>query len=233
MPKYFSDEELSEAQVEEIAEALEEALDTGVMPAEWFNYIPAPKFRGYGGTPRALTAADQVTEQAVRALRDRRSDSGGIVGMVTSLIGRVQANRPVSDWELEFHKVTALLIEAMVELGGVRLLLRYDGGHDEGFAWLEHCELADGTRLDSTQLQARIEQTQAFARIRTLMPDIPLEELLEIEACTFWIGLLLGEGFGTGSYFIYGSAVLDLATGEVKDVPQPDPVTRNFTLAGV
>jgi hypothetical protein len=55
MPKFFSDEQLTEGQVRELGEALDEAMDTGVFPAGWFQYLPADEYRGSGRQLRVAT----------------------------------------------------------------------------------------------------------------------------------------------------------------------------------
>jgi hypothetical protein len=132
----------------------------------------------------------------------------------------------------------AMIAASMRELGVSRACCRYDGGNDEGFAWLDHVELADGSRLNAETLSERLAQTALYDRL--ISADLthgrtPTKPQLMNGICeTFAIetaALLLGQGFGTGPYYLYGAFTVDLTTRAITDDHNAEPVTGNINLA--
>jgi hypothetical protein len=126
------------------------------------------------------------------------------------------------------------------DAGVVQFRVRYDGGHDEGFAHADCGRTADGVvcsidklvadlstpdRID--ELQAAFGATASAAYYTQLAPgELPRHALdgLADEA----VGCLLGQGYGTGEYSMYGAVVIDLTTGRLIDepsAPRPPDVT--------
>jgi hypothetical protein len=131
----------------------------------------------------------------------------------------------------------AAAVYAMLRsIGLMQFEVRYDGGHDEGFAHADGGRTADGMRrpIDaiiadlSTQenvntLRMALGQTLAEQRHRSvneyyakLSPEklfkLVLDDLSdEMAAC------LLGQGYGTGEYSMYGAFTADLSSGTLSD----------------
>jgi len=49
--------------------------------------------------------------------------------------------------------------------------------------------------------------------------------------CEEWAEMLLGRGYGTGEYSMYGAFTVDLDTCTVTDDSNADPVVQNITIA--
>ncbi|MDU1690566.1 MAG: hypothetical protein E6848_13260, partial [Bradyrhizobium sp.] len=64
---------------------------------------------------------------------------------------------------------------------------------------------------------------QKLAELRDVVSDQLVEE---------WAMLLLGRGFGTGEYCMYGAFWVDLEACTIIDDGNADPVVKNITIAG-
>ena len=112
---------------------------------------------------------------------------------------------------------------------GRQVVCSYDGGNDEGWAWFRSLKTADGSR-DKAQLLAALSQTGLVAALRTAgllyesdrhprTDEQHLEELLE-RLAEEWGVMLLGNGFGTGPFQMYGAFTVDLEKLTIEDDPQ-------------
>src|SRR5262245_6071452 len=72
-------------------------------------------------------------------------------------------NDPSKKWP---HQFLAIVVRALQEIGGQRAYCRYDGGHDEGFAWLDSIELRDGARIDTDEVVQQLYDNQVHHRLR-------------------------------------------------------------------
>ncbi len=145
-------------------------------------------------------------------------------------------------------QVAAAIHAALVARGVTRFRLTYDGGHDEGFAHADAVWFGDGDRRSAGDVAdewagdtalsavldtaARHRHAEMAARYTWMAnqayspgEDTPrqivhaaLDELAQAVA-----GSLLGDGFGTGEYSIYGACVDDLHTNAVIDEPSASP----------
>jgi hypothetical protein len=68
-------------------------------------------------------------------------------------------SEPYNDDELENPQETRALHLALKASGVAKVYCRYDGGNDEGFAWVDHAELGSGERLDTAALAKRRSPT--------------------------------------------------------------------------
>lgn len=131
----------------------------------------------------------------------------------------------------------ALIYRAVVDAGGQRFRVRYDGGHDEGFAHADAVWFGDGSEAQSVvDLSRRWASSPLVERIGTAVRErhpndfhhttyafrpAP-EQWVDLAFCELAeavVSALLGDGYGTGEYSLYGACVLDLATGEITDDP--------------
>ena len=130
--------------------------------------------------------------------------------------------------------VLTAFLPAMKDAGVRRCHLSYDGGSDEGFGTLERCEDADGNDMTIETLLANtafIERLTHFVMpafddnrhpvMRRSPPDAPklIEDYLAFELPVILVSLLVGRGYGTGEYELYGRAVADLDTMTITDYP--------------
>jgi hypothetical protein len=106
---------------------------------------------------------------------------------------------------------------------GVRqILLRYDGGSDEGFTHFEALEMADGSRLTRQDPMARdviratLETTGDLADLDGLEKYGYLD-ILDDAAVAF-----LGPGYGTGPYEMFGAITIDCEGCTITDEKDPN-----------
>ena len=129
--------------------------------------------------------------------------------------------------------------------GVVRFRVRYDGGHDEGFAHADAVWTADGYGRPIEQLFAEVSAATAddvrtalmagavpasparADRYAKLTPDELLRRAVD-DLADGMVSCLLGNGYGTGEYSMYGELTLDLTTDTLTDEPgaqRPPDVT--------
>lgn len=140
----------------------------------------------------------------------------------------------------------AAAYELLRASGIVRFRVRYDGGHDEGFAHADAGWSADGYGRPIEQIIADVSGSVLAEAVRAafragsvraspamaeyyakLTPDELLRRAIdgladEMASC------LLGSGYGTGEYSMYGELTADLTTGTLTDepsAPRPPDVT--------
>jgi hypothetical protein len=134
--------------------------------------------------------------------------------------------------------VLALIVSALREIGVRRVYCRYDGGGDEGFAWLDHAETQSGERLAPTLLARRLGKTSLLRRgidaglwpRRRVMRAQQLRDIADMQFADECAARLLGGGFGTGEMLLYGALTVDLDTCTIADDRDASPVTRHFTI---
>jgi hypothetical protein len=103
----------------------------------------------------------------------------------------------------------------------------YDGGNDEGFAWFGSLETPEGKlsldelcgRLVGTGLTDRLQEAGWLQRSsdHSRGETQVLREVLEYSLPEEWAALLLGEGFGTGPFSMYGAFTADLEALTIQD----------------
>src|SRR5262245_791272 len=128
---------------------------------------------------------------------------------------------------------------ALKAVGVAKVYCRYDGGNDEGFAWVDHVELQTGERLDTAALAKRLIEN-GFPVLKRApwqkdWPDEPLvQQMLDLCLAVHCAAALLGgRGFGTGNYSMYGAFVADLVAETITDDPMAVPVVRDIEIEGV
>jgi hypothetical protein len=134
--------------------------------------------------------------------------------------------------------IAKLTLDAMRALAATRFRVRYDGGYDEGFSHPDAVGTADGL-LDAQafadeKLASEAFSSQVRASAQAQQPPgvwgggsgsdwyrqasdqqvarSALDELAHALATR-----LLGDGFGTGEYQLYGAFTADLRSGEITD----------------
>jgi hypothetical protein len=184
-----------------------------------FRYLPPPEF---GGPPNPVRVAVRpVTADA---------DSGPV--SLRDLYDRAESCKQGSGAEV----VSATLAASMAALGAVRTYCRYDGGNDEGFAYFDHCVFKDESVRDAHRVARDLIATNAalFANVRQVLDEFisgfpgtglleDARELLDMVVASEWAVQLLGNGYGTGQYTMYGAFWVDLHTGLVTDDPGAQP----------
>jgi len=150
--------------------------------------------------------------------------------------------RAKREWEQRWERIRSIVIPALQQIGGRRIYCRYDGGNDEGFAWFDSLELQDGRRIDPDAVAQRLHEAKVDARLlaagveptSSRSSDNPvaqaLKEFVEL-LCEDWATLLLGRGFGTGEYSMFGAFTVDLATRTITDDPGAEAVVQNIRIS--
>jgi hypothetical protein len=138
-------------------------------------------------------------------------------------------------------RLYAIMIPALRAMGATRALCRYDGGNDEGFSWLERVELRDGTLLNADALAQKLLDLQIHEKIYTAGiltreafggdQKFQLKAIADDWLCAVWATLLLGSGFGTGEYAMFGAFSVDLDTCLITDDPKADPIVEHIAIA--
>jgi hypothetical protein len=130
----------------------------------------------------------------------------------------------------ELTSVAQTSLEALLALGATQFRVRYDGGFDEGFAHSEYVILGERHRR-ATDVADKLAKTEFVTRVRSaaahrkyglfaadladkLVARYAIDELAHELASK-----LLGEGYGTGEYQLYGAFTAELQTGEINDDP--------------
>ncbi|MEM1266215.1 MAG: hypothetical protein AAGI50_09395 [Pseudomonadota bacterium] len=121
------------------------------------------------------------------------------------------------------RQVLETVVPALKAAGLRTCWIVYHGGHDEGFAELHAMADADGQEI---ALDALLEDTDLLAALWHAAPAHTMGTigekarlLLEHEVPVLLASLLLGAGYGTGEYELYGRARLDLEAMTVTDDP--------------
>jgi hypothetical protein len=197
---------------------------------DYFHYLPAPDI---GGAPEPVRFSDQPP---LVAPEPAAAPAAPRPGLLDRLLGRPQTTSPPvvrptwqqqrAEQQRRGQHVLALLVVALREIGARRVYCRYDGGNDEGFSWLDHVEMRDGDRLAARAVAEALVQTPIMARLtsaglgREMDDRLPLDQLLDLTnyvLASECAALLLGNGFGTGPYYLYGAFTMDLDTCTIAD----------------
>ncbi len=133
----------------------------------------------------------------------------------------------------EDRELLGAFLPAMKAAGVSRCLVSYDGGSDEGFGKIERCEAADGSAITPETLIADPEFIEMVEPVVTSLPppvfrpegeqqDVTAlaRDTLEFELPVVLASILLGRGYGTGEYELYGRAFVDLETMTITDDPK-------------
>ncbi|WP_284421412.1 MULTISPECIES: hypothetical protein [unclassified Bradyrhizobium] len=225
-----------------------------------FVYLPSPEFTGikepvrFSPDPPAEVAEPgppAASEPIATAAPARRS----LLDRLFRRAPRSESPQPDRSTleerrrrdQLERDRRRQLLLSTMVPAlraaGAKRAYCRYDGGNDEGFSWLDHYVGDNGDRLDLDLLAVRLWDAGLHGQLRAAGYGSHLTETLKkpqvLELKNFlsswltdeWATLLLGRGFGTGEYTMYGAFWVDLETCTISDDRNADPVVENITIA--
>ena len=203
--------------------------------------LPSPKlpeFRyfqphDFGGERQPVRFTVDAIERAPPASPPRR--------FLDRLLGRAPAipapARPPVDHS---KQLCAIIVPALRQQGVRKAIICYDGGSDEGFAWFERFECADGQKPSLKALTEKLKsagvqnQLNAAGFTPTAKPYPPygnLREILDYQLPTEWASLLLGHGFGTGEYSMYGACTVDLETCTITDDPKAEAIVRNIDIS--
>jgi hypothetical protein len=148
-------------------------------------------------------------------------------------------SEPNSSEDFENPQEARALHLSLKASGVAKVYCQYDGGNDEGFAWVDHAELKSGEKLNMAALAKRLIANGVSARKR--MPwqkdwseERVIQEMLDFPLAVNWAAALLGgRSFGTGNYSMYGAFVVDLVAETITDDPKANPIVRHIEIDGV
>ncbi len=145
------------------------------------------------------------------------------------------AYKPQAFDPAELTGPVATVYAMLRSIGLIEFHVRYDGGHDEGFAHADGGRSADGTLrsiesiVDDLATPDNVSALgKAFSAVADrrhhsvreyyakLTPSDFVKQMLD-ELADAMAGCLLGKGYGTGEYSIYGAFTADLTTGSLID----------------
>jgi hypothetical protein len=212
-------------------------------------------------SPGQAAAPEQPPQpQPVAPAEPSRQNGGGFWGFLQRLLGsqrpasapspaqaahREKRDRAQREWEQRWERTCAIMIPALLQIGGRRVYCRYDGGNDEGFAWFDSLELQDNQRIDLNAVARRLYDIQVHETLRAA--DVELRDPFMLSGsdspseqgavksfvellCNDWATLLLGRGYGTGEYSMFGAFTVDLEARTITDDPRADPVVQNISI---
>ena len=135
----------------------------------------------------------------------------------------------------------AVLLPVLRRAGAAQIYCRYDGGNDEGFAWISHAIANDGQKISVETLCDFIAKSPEFSAGLAAALAYPndtrteievIREALDFHLCAeLWASWLLGSGYGTGEYQMYGAFIVDLVAGSVEDDPNAEAIVQNIEIA--
>ncbi|MGD1942937.1 MAG: hypothetical protein ACFB0G_16675 [Leptolyngbyaceae cyanobacterium] len=126
------------------------------------------------------------------------------------------------DLDLDSHDV----LDVLTELGVTSVYCRYNGGHDEGFAYLSGVKLKDEIiEFDDLKHQLAegslgIKKSKNLNRYYSYIGSPSKEQCVEFYLdgfARFLATRLLGQGYGTGEYSMKGAFKANLKTGQITD----------------
>lgn len=205
-----------------------------------FYYLPPPDF---GGEPDPVHFSDMPPPP-------RPATPDPVAPPQTfwdRLLGRRRV-APLRPWEQRRQEEMqrcrhgiALNTAALRQIGVARIYGRYDGGNDEGFAWLDHAVTGTGEKLSLDELATRLAETDLLERLLAVKLAFVRDEdndrvaiMRSIAGDGFSVDcamLLLGNGFGTGAYWLYGAFTVDIDRCTIVDDRNAEPIVENIQLA--
>jgi hypothetical protein len=217
-----------------------------------FRYLPPPDV---GGTPDPVHLSDQVPEPPP-ASRPRPAPAPSLLDRMLGRRPPAPASVRHPTWQEQQQEQErrgqhwlALVMQGLREMGVRRVYGRCDGGNDEGFAWADHVELRSGerlapgdagARLAGTELRARLIDADLWSEEREINLRANAEEygampanLGEIALNQFaeeCAALLLGRGYGTGPFWLYGAFTVDLDACTIVDDRNAEPIVSNIRI---
>jgi hypothetical protein len=140
----------------------------------------------------------------------------------------------------ELNPVARATLDSIRAAGGAALRVRYDGGYDEGFAHPDAVHFADGRTAGAASVRRELAAWPGYvaavraaagkdstwgnaAEMYAKASDADAAGYALDELAGELATRLLGDGFGTGEYQLYGAFTADLATCQIEDDPHAPP----------
>jgi hypothetical protein len=199
--------------------------------ADQFVYIPPPQF---GGAPEPVRFSVASVIAAAESSEPQQPPSS------SEEERRRWQERQRREHEQRRERLFATVIPELRKIGARRAHYRYDGGNDEGFSWLESVEMQDGGRINAGALTQRLLDIRLLDKLnaanvigarRDSRPDQEELDLVLLWLCDEWATMLLGRGYGTGEYSMYGAFTVDLEACTIADDRNADPIVNNIRIS--
>jgi hypothetical protein len=227
-----------------------------MTPAE---YLGEPASARFSILPISAPAEPEplLPEEPVRPVQgEPRGMLGRLFGWTRSAGGQSDSERQERQkrWEGSMRQARflqqqrtqqlfSIMVPALRALGVRRVYCRYDGGNDEGFSRLDHFETQTGEHIDADTLVKQLYDMEIHDKLcaagfkdhmRGVSTDQKMAEIKTF-ACVWlisdWACVLLGRGYGTGEYSMYGAFTVDLDECSVTDDPSARPIVENIQVA--
>jgi hypothetical protein len=205
-----------------------EDVDVAEPNLSHFEYLPPPKM---GGPQAPIRFSTDFPATVPRA------------SALSRVFGRQAA---AAEPDVFSNYMRENVLPALQSLGMKRAYCRYDGGNDEGFTWLDHIETQTGERISLAALMENMSTASMFAALLAdfeagkppgietpdfITGEYLLRETLRDELASFAAVHLLGRGYGTGPFYMYGAFTIDFETLTITDDLNAAPVVENITIA--
>jgi hypothetical protein len=213
MPYYFGADSPGWDEYEQRLEAETSARG----PLDRFTYVEPWEAKTsllhFSRTPRTASERDAADQRAIRRP------------------GTIENGSP-EEWVANYHaeqkreaeealESVAIWAAAFRAAGVRRVLIRYDGGNDEGFTHFEALELADGSRLTRQDARARDVVRAAIEATGDKLQTNEFEKYGYLEILADAVVAFLGPGFGTGEYEMFGAITVDCEACTITDEKDP------------
>jgi hypothetical protein len=128
-------------------------------------------------------------------------------------------------------KLARTVLELLLEAGATEFRVKYDGGFDEGFSYPEYVVLGEARCPVNKIAQKLAKSKPAISQLKKGIDkrmaehykgksDLELAKSAIEELAHELASALLGDGYGTGEYQLYGAFTADLKRGKITDDPK-------------
>lgn len=181
--------------------------------ASEFEFMPPHEFLGQKPAPIFFT--EPGAEPAEPPSQSKPGLLARIFGLAQTPLGRGKPSESYLDAEL---------LAALRAAGVAEMRVRYDGGDDEGFAWFKSATSDAGEILDAEGLIGRMDLAPDPQH-----PNLGAEHRLDGFAGELG-AIMLGRGFGTGPFYMFGEFTANLTTRELRDDPEARAFKENIEI---
>ena len=135
-----------------------------------------------------------------------------------------------------------IVVEGLQRIGGTHVHCGYDGGNDEGFAWFLSLTTTDGgislddccSKLLGLGCLGKLRE-EGLVHENPRWPKSDLEQMknfVQYWLVEEWATRMLGYGFGTGEFQMFGSFTVDLQKLTITDDRAAEiPKNGNYSIA--
>ena len=232
----------------------EDGSDLPPPRADQFFYMTAAEYRGESTSARFSILPFSTPVEHGQPPQPAQAESRGILnrwfGWTSPAVRQQERQeqqvesmrRAYLSQQQRTQQLFAIMVPALRTLGVRRAYCRYDGGHDEGFSWLDRYETQGGDRIEADALVKQLYEMGTFEKLHAAgfkdhMRGVSAgQKMADIQmfACSRliddWAFVLLGS-YGAGEYSMYGAFTVDLDECSVTDDSSASPIVKNIEIA--